>query len=69
MIYSEVRKANGIYLPLSGNILNFCFNLPAHSHRHLITLLSEHLESQHSNLKAHKNRGRHYNSSECLYLM
>jgi len=31
MVYFEVRKANGIYLPMSRNILNFCSNLPAHT--------------------------------------
>ena len=31
MIYFKVRKSKGIYLPLSGNILNFCSNLPAHT--------------------------------------
>jgi hypothetical protein len=39
MIYSEVGKANGIYLPVSGNILNFCSNLPAHALSDIITLL------------------------------
>jgi hypothetical protein len=46
MFYSEVRKAKGIYLPMSGNILNFCSNLPAHALRDIITLLSEHPECQ-----------------------
>jgi hypothetical protein len=46
MFYSEVRKANGIYLPMSRNILNFCSNLPAHALRDIITLLSEHPECQ-----------------------
>jgi len=54
MIYFEVRKANGIYLPVSPAILNFCSNLPFHALSDIITLLSEHLESQHSNLIVRK---------------
>lgn len=69
MIYSEVRKANGIYLSLPGNILNFCSNLPVHTLSDIITLLSEQLESQHSNLKAFKNGVRLDFSNECIYLM
>ncbi len=39
MNYSKVRKANGIYLPLPGNILNFCSNLLVHALSDIITLL------------------------------
>jgi hypothetical protein len=39
MIYFKVRKANGIYLPLSQNILNFCSNLLVHALSDIITLL------------------------------
>ena len=39
MIYFEVRKANGIYLPLSRIILNFCSNLLVHALSDIITLL------------------------------
>jgi hypothetical protein len=39
MVYFEVRKANGIYLPMSRNILNFCSNLLAHTLSDIITLL------------------------------
>jgi len=39
MIYSEVRKASGIYLPFSRNILNFCSNLLVHALSDIITLL------------------------------
>jgi hypothetical protein len=35
----EVRKASGIYLPMSRNILNFCSNLLAHALSNIITLL------------------------------
>jgi hypothetical protein len=37
MIYFEVRKANGIYLPLSRIILNFCSNLLVHALSDIIT--------------------------------
>ncbi len=39
MIYSEVRKAKGNYLPLPRNILNFCSNLLVHALSDIITLL------------------------------
>ncbi len=39
MIYFEVRKAKGIYLSVSGNILNFCSNLLVHALSDIITLL------------------------------
>ena len=56
MIYFEVRKAKGIYLPGSRNILDFCSNLLIHALSDIITLLSEHLESQHSNKYVRKKR-------------
>jgi hypothetical protein len=39
MNYFKVRKANGIYLPMSRNILNFCSNLLVHALSDIITLL------------------------------
>ncbi len=39
MICSKVRKANGIYLPMSRIILNFCSNLLVHALSDIITLL------------------------------
>lgn len=69
MIYFKVRKAKGNYLPLPWNILNFCSNLPVHAPGGIITLLSEYLESQHTNLVLRSFRLRPDFSNECKSLM
>jgi hypothetical protein len=69
MHYFKVRKAKGNFLPLVRNILNFCSNLLVHALRDIIALLSEHLESQHSNLIVRKKGERPDFSNECIYLM
>jgi len=45
-----VRKAKGIYLPQSGNILKFCSNLLLHALSDIKHCSSERLEYQHPKL-------------------